>query len=139
MTTMITPEQAADIRKRYDAVRDWLKANKTNGYRREELIAIGINPPENDELADLEIYEFMSNPPDHYFTYVLDNGACVGTWSGKPLSTRISLGFLYRDNFGGMRRSVRFLGINGVEYVGTYYTSAGDYCRVRRAKRPIWK
>jgi hypothetical protein len=139
MVDTISAESAENIRKRYNQVREWLATtNNPNCYSPDQMQAAGIIPPTNVEIGQLEIYDFMNNPPDKYFTYVLDKGACVGTYTHLPLSTRVSLGAKYRDNFGGTRQAIRFLGINGIEYVGTYYYSSGDFCRVRKAKRPIW-
>lgn len=57
----------------------------------------------------------------------------VATFTGAVLGTG-KLGSAYRSNFGDLRRPIRFLGINGVEYFGTYFEGAGDYCRVRAIK-----
>lgn len=132
----ITKYEAADIRSRHDSVLAWLKANKTNCYHEEELTAIGIVPPTNAETSNLEVFEWLHNPPETYFTYCTNvNGKWqVGTWTAQPISEWVRLGREYRSNMGDTRRSIEFMGTNGVRYVGTFYCGTGDYCRVRKAK-----
>jgi len=55
------------------------------------------------------------------------------TWNGEILG-RIHTGKEWRDNFGGKRVSFIMSGINGKSYHGTYYKSAGDYCRIKMTK-----
>ena len=95
-----------------------------------------------------EVREWMESPPDTYFAYVRmdpmppDRPAGsnwrgrVVTWIGDSLGSCI-IGRVWRDNFGGKRRSVTLRGTNGHTYAGTYFCSAGDYCRLRRLKRPL--
>jgi len=131
----ITRYEAADIRARHEAVRAWLKDHKTNAYRTEELAAAGIVAPTNTETSNLEVFEFLHDPPIQYFAYVRRENKQVTTWMGQALSEWCRLGHEYRGNMGDKRRSIEFMGINNVRYVGTYYCGAGDYCRVRRAKQ----
>ena len=133
----ITTEQAQDIRSRHDAIQMWLKENKRNSYRTDELPA-GLIPPTNDETSSLEVFEFLRDKPDRYFAYVKlsdasDLRGSITTWTGETLGT-CYLGGTYLDNFGGKRRSISVRAINGCSYYGTYYSSAGDYCRLRKAK-----
>jgi hypothetical protein len=134
----ITKYQAADIRARDAALHAWMKANKTNSYRREELPA-EINPPTNDERSDCELFEFLHDPPRMYFCYVVQDKESgrwkVSNWPGAPLSEgRVILGNEYRSNVGDKRRSVWFRAINGKCYSGTFYCGAGDYARVKVTK-----
>ena len=92
----------------------------------------------NDVWSALEAFDFEQNCPLKYFTYVATKTAdawrCnVTTWTGQYLGTG-RLGPVWRDSFGGKRQSIRFIGINGHTYSGTYFTSSGDYCRVKRVK-----
>ena len=128
----INPEQATSIRTRHDALRNWLKANKRNSYHRDEL-PIDIDPPSNDELTALELYEWRTDPPDQYFLYINTDARIATTWTGATLGD-VCLGREYRDNFGGVRVPVWITGTNGRRYQGTYFKSAGDYARVRKVK-----
>jgi hypothetical protein len=87
----------------------------------------------NDEISAQEVREFKANPPDKYFLYVSEERRDAHTWTGEHLGV-VTFGREYRDNFGGKRVPVRIRAINGRQYVGTYYKSAGDYARVRLAK-----
>lgn len=112
-----------------------------------EAMAGGAKPT-NAELGRLELYEFMTNPPDKYFLYVrldknphpigldLPDGIAT-TWTGDKLGT-IFLGKASRTYTpsGGLveRIPIRVHALNGFQYAGTYYASAGDYARVKRVK-----
>lgn len=89
--------------------------------------------PTNEERSACEVYEWTVNPPDRYFLYVNRTREAT-TWTGDKLGT-VSFGSEYRDNFGGKRVPITVYGTNGVKYHGTYYTSSGDYARIKRAKR----
>jgi hypothetical protein len=127
--------QVADIRARDKQLREWL--GKRNSYHPDELPA-HIKPPTNAERSAAEVWEFIHDIPDKYFLYVrvtAGNGmrGIVTTWMGDKLGD-CQLGTAYRDNFGGKRQSIRVQGINGHEYVGTYFKSSGDYARIRLAR-----
>lgn len=68
-----------------------------------------------------------------YYTKTKDTGYCIATWAGWCLSGPVSKGLEYRSNFGDMRVPVWF-SIDGEQWQGTYYKSAGDYVRARRVK-----
>lgn len=93
----------------------------------------------NDQRGKLEQYDIHTTLPDVLFAYVRQTpeishmSCCVTVWTGLPLGYG-TLGKISRYNFGDKRQSMRVT-INGQAYVGTYYTSAGDYCRLRKAKR----
>lgn len=128
----ITKYEAADIRQRDNALHDWLRANKRNSYHPDELPATLKPTCTNEERSNVEVFEFLHNPPRDYFAYVSRESGFVITWTGQALSCgRAVIGREYRSNMGDKRRSISFLGINGVEYHGTYYCGAGDYCRVK--------
>ncbi len=122
----------------------------------------GVKPGE--ECADhnairsrFEALQWRDNPPDRKFAYVsleileyerqaysertgrLDpfrRCGAITTWTGEILGSAI-FGREYYDNFGGKRRSVRVKGTNGREYSGTYFVSAGTYCRIKAVKSPL--
>ena len=94
---------------------------------------------DNRIRSAVEHWEFTNSKPARYFAYVRLNGdgynmltcqAEITTWTGQHLG-RAFLGRPYRDNFGGTRQSVELKAINGAKYHGTYYRSAGDYCRLK--------
>lgn len=104
------------------------------------LKASGLNhSPTNDEKAKVEVYEFMTDKPDKYFAYVQENHSKnniptnITTWMGDNLG-RIYSGSPYWSNFGDKRIPITVHAINGLIYHGTYYQSAGDYCRIRVKK-----
>lgn len=124
------PAQAKDIRDRENALRDWL-GDRTS-YRAEDLPP-HIKPPSNDERSALELFEFQRDKPERYFLYINEAEKLATTWTGEKLGD-VSFGRVWRDNFGGKRRAVTVRAITGETYHGTYFASAGDYARVRKAK-----
>lgn len=96
----------------------------------------------NAETSRKEVAAFKADKPEKYFLYVklYDESALplgypkeygtVTTWTGERLGTIYYVGRVYRSNFGDQRRSIRFRGVNGLSYWGTYYSGAGDYARV---------
>lgn len=86
---------------------------------------------DNDLRSAIEVYEFINDPPKNYFVYINAKELTVTTWTGQRLGTLTFLGPKYRDNFGGQRQSVSLKAINGFRYSGTYYTSSGDYARIK--------
>jgi hypothetical protein len=110
----------------------------------------------NALTSRFEVLSWQANRPERYFAYVkvemlecdrqtyrrpgmerLDPMRRCGritTWTGEELGSAV-IGPSYRDNFGGMRRSIWVKGNNGLDYHGTYFESAGDYCRIKACKR----
>jgi len=96
----------------------------------------------NDMRGKVEQYEFLHNPPEKYTLYyseraINETGSFQTwgtTWNGEILG-RIHTRKEWRDNFGGKRVSFTMSGINGKSYHGTYYKSAGDYCRIKLSKK----
>ena len=82
----------------------------------------------------MEVFDFITNPPDKYFLYISEKTATATTWTGDALG-QVSFGREYRDNFGGKRVPVTVRDINGLIYHGTYYKSSGDYARIKANKR----
>ena len=72
------------------------------------------------------------------FSYAQRRGdkVSVGTWLGTLVATELAIGPRKRIGFGlhSYRRSV-VCRIFGTKYVGWYFESSGDYCRLRKAKR----
>jgi hypothetical protein len=88
----------------------------------------------NEMRSQVEVYEFMTNPPDKYVLYIDERTLRAVTWIGDELGT-IEMGTPYRDNFNSLRVPIRINAINGTVYNGTYYRGAGNYARVKKMKR----
>ena len=148
---MVTATQAADIRARDEALQAWLKVEKRNSYKKEELPA-ELNPPSNEERSACEVFEFLRDKPTKYFSYIREPDAgtyarnsferakrlyartgSMQTWTGDNLGT-VQFGLAFRDNFNGIRVPITVRAINGCTYHGIYFFSVGDYCRVKKAK-----
>ena len=83
---------------------------------------------ENAYTSALEVFLFARDKPEQVFCYPQDGYAV--TWMGDKLSQApMCMGKKWRDNFGGDRQSVRFVGRNGCLYSGTLY---GTYIRAKR-------
>jgi len=120
---------------------------------------IPISAPETDaynKACEQTELEHLKTHPDKVFLYVRHAGwtdihgahmphargkgeywshECkITTWPGTVLAEHAWIGSECHDNFGGTRAAIECM-IFGVRYVGWAYTSAGDYCRLRRAKR----
>ena len=141
---MLTPSQASDIRARLARFEVWLntKRNKRSGWAsyRPEDVPADVPQVSNEERSALEVFEFCTNPPDKYFLYIKPlNTLCTGsvgearTWTGERLGS-VVFGRVWRSNMGDRRVPVRISAINGRTYVGTFFTDAGDYARIRLAK-----
>ncbi len=90
--------------------------------------------PTNEERSVVEVYEFVNDPPDRYFAYINEKTRTCNTWMGDKLG-EVGFGRAYRSNMGDIRVPITVYGINGKKYHGYYYKSAGDYCRIRLAKK----
>lgn len=104
---------------------------------------------ENKERSLQECKNWMEKKPSSYFLYIKDfrsmgskvvpecgEGKVSGiaiTWMGDVLGS-VGFGREYRDNFGGTRTSINVYGTNGVKYHGTYYSSNGNYARIKAFK-----
>ena len=120
---MITPEQAAAIRQRNDALMAWVDSirgkNGWASYKPEDKPA-HVPDVSNEERSALEVFEFCANPPDKYFLYISQEKRTATTWTGDVLG-QVYFGREFRDNFGGRRMPVTVRAINGLVYYGTYY------------------
>jgi hypothetical protein len=133
---VISAQQAQDIRQRNDALMAWVDSIRSkNGwasYRPEDKPS-NIPDVTNDERSALEVFDFITNPPEKYFLYINEANRTATTWTGDVLG-QVSFGREYRDNFGGRRVPITVRGINGRTYHGTYFKSSGDYARIRVQK-----
>jgi len=113
------------------ALKAWL--GKRCSYHPSEVPA-DIQPPTNEERSEVELFDWITDPPSRYFAYVANDFGSVTNWIGARLGTVHWRGSEFRDNLGGKRRHFRMMGTNGKLYSGTAYVSAGDYCRLREVK-----
>ena len=137
--TTITKEQRDSIVAREQTLTAYCKeqgfTSKRSGwtsYKPEQVAH--LNPPSNDERAQVELYDFVHEVPDKYFLYVNEKTGNATCFTGLRLGT-IIFGHQWRDNFGGTRVHVRIYAVNHRVYQGTYFKSSGDYARVRLAKQ----
>ena len=134
---LISAERAADIRRRYEAFEVW--RNGRASYHPSEIPA-DVLPfvTTNEERGELERFEIFRDKPERLFCYVwIGEGGCpevrAKVWTGELLGYG-SAGPIWRDNFGGKRRSVRVT-IAGETYSGTAFISSGDYARLRKISK----
>lgn len=103
----------------------------------------GSTDARNQETERKEL-DWLRTGPDKVFLYVthprgLDGFstrvASITTWLGTVVSSGTVLGPKAYVGFGfnSYRRSVT-CSIFGIKYVGWYYESSGQYCRLRKAK-----
>ena len=85
-------------------------------------------------LTQVEVYEFVTNPPDRYFAYVNLDKRIITTWTGDKLGDITFRSAPHTSNMGDVRVNIRVKAVNGLNYAGTFYQSAGDYCRIRKVK-----
>ncbi|MDE2022476.1 MAG: hypothetical protein KGI71_06210 [Patescibacteria group bacterium] len=141
----LTPEQEArraDLRKRNDlheVTCDRISPRKKNGWRviePDEAVKINaIAPFDNVDRNELEILDFMADESTKpYFAYVDRAVTEVHTWMSGLLGKIYWHGSKFRSVFGDERINFRAKGIDGRIWAGTFYCSAGDYCRMRPVK-----
>lgn len=85
----------------------------------------------NELRAELETLNFLAEAPARYFAYPSTDLRNVTGFMGNTLARITSLGSAFRSNMGDERRSFHAVGINGVRYVGTIYST---YLRMRAAR-----
>jgi len=133
---VISAQLAADIRARNQSLMAWVDSirgkNGWASYRPEDK-PTHVPDVSNEERSALEVFDFVTNPPDKYFLYINEKNATATTWTGNVLGN-VSFGREYRDSFGGRRVPVTVRAINGRTYRGTYFKSSGDYARIKAAK-----
>jgi len=99
---VITPQQAQNIRTRNEALNKWIDTirgkNGWASYKPEDKPA-NVPDVSNEERSALEVFEFVTNPPDKYFLYINEKTAQQQRGLAKNLAT-FSFAVEYRDNFG---------------------------------------
>lgn len=133
-TKTIAKEQRDEIMVRESKIQEYLKANKKNWLVPGELAEAGLNNVTNEERGEVELYDFVHNPPEKYFVYINQEKRTAGTFPGNVLGS-VVFGKEYYSCFGDKRQSVWIHAINGKTYAGTYYKSAGDYALVKALKQ----
>lgn len=139
----LSPEEQTErarLRLQNDAFEKW--RGRRTCYREAEVP--DLLKFTNADRSRLEVLDFMAEPPERYFAYCKTEKRSVArpsprilyltTFTGDKLASIVWEGDDFKDNFGGTRCHFCALGVNGVKYSGTYYKSAGDYCRLRRVK-----
>jgi hypothetical protein len=88
----------------------------------------------NDDLIDMDIYEFVKENPEKIRVYVSPNQTVIHSYFGAVLGTlHLNHAAMYRSNFGDVRFPCWADTINGHEYKGTFYLNTG-YASLRRKK-----
>jgi len=106
--------------------------DECNKFKRSAGIPVNTTTDKmNQWRAKVEYYEFVDKPPVRYFSYINETHHTMGCWTGGIVLGSVSFGRAWKDNFGGTRVPITVQGINGCTYYGTYYKSAGDYCRIK--------
>ncbi len=133
----ITADQYKRLKSRLAEFEAW--RNGRSSYKTEDVPA-SIPQVSNEERSQIEVYEFVHNPPARYSLYIKLDGRkfTATTWTGDVLGSG-EIGREYEvPAFGGWpskRVSLpSFKAINGKHYSGTFYKSSGDYARVKMCK-----
>ena len=145
-TPVITGAQAAIVRHRlrtWDEVAERLF--RRGGLSQSEVEEINrianTTRPNNNELSEFEIYEFLRDAPTSLFAYysTAAEGGSIHTFDGDMLGPIISRGQTSRRAFGRgpILRHVTVRTINGFFYHGRCNLETGTYCRLKRGK-PWW-
>ena len=136
---MISQQQYEEFKARNEKYEVWIATsplvNRSKSgacsYKIEHKPSYALN---NAELSAMEVYEFMTDPPKKYFAYVNMQTLKVTSWTGDTIGTISAYARPWRSNFGDTRQNITVNAINGKQYYGVYYTSAGDYCRLTMHK-----
>jgi hypothetical protein len=131
---MLTHTEYSEARARIDAYEAWRATLPTPWCISIEEQASAPCEVANKERSAVDVYEFTRDKPERYFVYINEKDRLATTWMGDRLGN-VSLGREWRDNLGGKRVSITIRAINGETYHGTFYKSAGDYARIKKAKR----
>jgi hypothetical protein len=137
--TFKSDEDYKEARKKLDAyqaaVDAWMKANKTNGIP----VEVTKDFPHaaeitNDLRSKIEKFEFLSEEPVKYFVYISEKNKTATTWTGQKLGD-VTFGREFRSNMGDKRVPVSVKALNGLNYYGTFFKSAGDYAVIKKSKK----
>lgn len=137
--TFKSDEEYKEARKKLDAyqtaVDAWMKANKTNGIPGEVTKDFPYASEVNNDLrSKVEKFEFLSEEPVKYFVYVSEKNGTATTWTGQKLGD-VSFGREFRSNMGDKRVPISVKALNGLNYYGTFFKSAGDYAIIKKSKK----
>ena len=102
------------------------------------IVSVGPVEKHNQDEEAKEI-EWLKTHPEKLFLYVRTTPGwdwAITTWPGTTVSQWVQFGSKVRSGFGWhtYRRSVNCR-IFGVRYVGWFFESSGNYCRLRKAKQ----
>ena len=89
--------------------------------------------PKSEEISAVEVYEFITNPPTKYTSYVNLKEKTVTTWTGEILG-KITGKQKYKNNMGANMQQIWFKGINGKNYYGFYPSDNQDCCNFKQVK-----
>jgi len=90
----------------------------------------------NAERSFIEVENFKRGKGQKkYVAYMKNDLSKITTWTGDKLADVTKVGQPFRDSFGGERINFRAKGIDGKNYSGTYFKSAGDYVRIKKVKK----
>lgn len=148
---MISEIAYLDLKARQSAYNVWADQFKQkNGWIVIPADAIRPVKFENEDRAEIETYEFMTEKPARYFAYVNfpfitgDRNRVIAKGSGPVHITGFMGQTLAKveyyslpkvSNMGDKRVFFSAMGINGVRYHGIAYITNGNYCRMRAYKK----
>jgi|SRR5882724_1537227 len=108
-------QQATDISVRQAALKVFL-GDRTS-YRPEEVAH--LNPPTNEELSRLEVFELHRDKPKQFTAYVNSNHSnIVSTWFGDRIGDVCYQGKWHINNFGSKWRQIKIR----LDFTYWYYT-----------------
>lgn len=139
---MLSPSQYQEAKKAVEGADAYFAKHCTTGrggWRSLDTKAHPDHKDANKERGEVEAYDFKhkdTGADGSYFAYYNGNAAqhLITTWMGDTLARVTWRGMPYRAGFGGTRINFRALGIDGKTYAGTYFTSSGNYVRMKRIK-----
>ena len=136
------PSFGEETRRRLDAWEDasaeWqARTQHRGGFLPEHIREIGrlagTPRPTNDQIAILQLADFLRNPPERLFGYY--NGDRITDFVGNEVGTITRRGGATRAYGRGPRlQHVTVHAINGFMYSGTCNLETGTYCKLRRGK-----
>lgn len=143
----ISREKYESLKRQLEIFERW--RNGRTSYRTAD-VPLGIEVS-NKERSQMEVYEFVNNPPEKYFLYCNFPSAAgvrsgeathygasgtATTWTGDKLGD-VQCGRTWRSNMGDTRVSITVYAINGCVYNGTYYKSVGSYARLKISAKSL--
>lgn len=142
---MLTEQEYKRLRDLYDRKYEWVKEqgySYLSGGEPEEFREIT-----NEITSQIEVYEWINNPPEEYFAYVREYNRTINTWMGDELGSYrvtgthrepVEMGFIDEEGNEKVKKILQrvkdlyVIGTNGVNYIGKYYYQNGDYCTLER-------